>query len=191
MKFKRYSRSLPKKSNLINKQIRFEKVMLIGSNGPIGQMSSKEAYLVAQNEGLDLVCVSPHEKPPICKILDYGKFKFDKSKKEKESKKRKTIIVLKEIRLTPNIGDHDLTTKANKARKFIEDKFKVKVSLKYRGRERAHTDVGEATLMNFFKKIEDITFIEKAPYANGRFFDMILSPVKNNNKSIQNNKKTL
>ena len=178
MRINRYSKIPPKKLHLVNEEIRFAKVMLIGVNGPIGEVSSREALQLAKQAELDLVCVSPRVRPPICKILDYGKFKFEKSKKEKESRKNQNVIVLKEVRLTPNIGDHDLVTKAKKAYKFLESKFKVKVSLKYRGRERAHADVGKETLMRFFEEIKDIAFIEKEPYNNGRFFDMIVAPLK-------------
>ena len=152
--------------------------MLIGPDGPIGEVSSREALAIAQKNGLDLVCVSPKVRPPICKILDYGKFKFEKSKKEKESRKKQTVIVQKEVRLTPNIGEHDLVTKAKKAHKFLESKFKVKVSLKYRGRENAHKELGKDTLLRFFEEVEDVAVMEKAPHSNGRFFDMIIAPLK-------------
>lgn len=178
MKFNRYSRALPKNKDLINKRIRFPKVMLIGENGPLGEMSSREAYAKAQEANLDLVCVSPNATPPICKLLDYGKYKFEKSKKEKESKKNRTVIIIKEVRLTPNIGDHDLKTKAKKAYKFLESKFKVKVSLKYRGREHAHREVGIETLNKFAELVQEVAVVEKSPFANGRFYDMILAPIK-------------
>ena len=177
-RFNRYSRKLPKKQDLVNRDIRFPVVMVIGENGPLGEMSPRDGIAKAQEVGLDLVCISPSAKPPICKILDYGKYKFEKSKKEKAMKKNRTAIILKEVRITPNIGDHDLETKAKKARKFIEEGSKVKVSLKFRGRERAHTEVGEETLMRFFAVVEDISILEKKPYSNGRFFDMIIAPSK-------------
>ena len=181
-RFNRYSRKLPKKTDLVNKEIRFPVVMVIGENGPLGQMSPRDGMAKAQAQGLDLVCVSPSAKPPICKILDYGKYKFEKSKKQKEMKKNRSVVVLKEVRITPNIGQHDLETKAKKAKEFILQGSKVKVSLKFRGRERAHTDVGEETLMKFFKVVEDIAMLEKRPYSNGRFFDMIIAPQKSGKK---------
>ncbi len=182
-RFNRYSRKLPKKTDLVNKDIRFPVVMVIGKNGPLGEMSPRDGTAKAKALGLDLVCISPSAKPPICKILDYGKYKFEKSKKEKEMKKNRSIVVIKEVRITPNIGQHDLETKAKKAKEFIEQGYKVKVSLKFRGRERAHIEVGEETLMRFFAVVEDIAMLEKKPYSNGRFFDMIIAPQKPGKKS--------
>ena len=189
-RFNRYSRKLPKKTDLINRDIRFPIVMVIGEQGPLGQMSPQEGIKKAEALGLDLVCISPNAKPPICKILDYGKYKFQKSKKEKEAKKNRTIISLKEVRITPNIGQHDLETKAKNARKFLKQGSKVKVSLKFRGRERAHTDVGRETLMKFYEVVSDISKLEKQPYSNGRFFDMIVAPEKKKKSqdSIKNTK---
>ncbi len=189
-RFNRYSRKLPKKTDLINRDIRFPMVMVIGEKGPLGQMSPQEGIKKAEALGLDLVCISPNAKPPICKILDYGKYKFQKSKKEKEAKKNRTIISLKEVRITPNIGQHDLETKAKNARKFLKQGSKVKVSLKFRGRERAHTDVGRETLMKFYEVVSDISKLEKQPYSNGRFFDMIVAPEKKKKSqdSIKNTK---
>jgi len=161
--------------------------MVIGPEGPLGEMSSYDARHKADSYGLDLVCVSPTANPPICKILDYGKYKFNKTKKEKEAKKRRSFVILKEVRLTPNIGDHDLKTKAARAQKFLQENLKVKVSLKFRGRERIHVDVGYGVLKKFFQEVREVADVEKKPFANGRFFDMILAPKKNTKKGRINN----
>ena len=127
---------------MINEQIRDKEVRLIGSDGEqLGIMSAKEAYFKAKDSGLDLVKISPNANPPVCKIIDYGKYRYEMSRKAKEAKKKQRIVETKEIRLSPNIDVNDLNTKANQARKFLAKGDKLKVSLRFRGREMAHKDV--------------------------------------------------
>lgn len=169
---------LPRKDDLVNQDIRFREVNLIGPDGPIGIMSSREAQAKAAEAGLDLVCISPNATPPVCKILDYGKYKFEKQKKDKVIRQNQTIQVTKEVRLTPNIGSHDLETKAKNAIKFLEQGNKVKVSLQFRGRERAHENVGHQVLARFAEICKDSGSISTPAMLNGRFLDMILAPTK-------------
>lgn len=169
---------LPRKDDLVNQDIRFREVNLIGPAGPIGVMSSREAQAMAQEFGLDLVCISPNATPPVCKILDYGKYKFEKQKKDKVIRQNQVIQVTKEVRLTPNIGSHDLETKAKHAIKFLQQGNKVKVSLQFRGRERAHEQVGHEVLNKFAQICEEFGQIATPAMLNGRFLDMILAPTK-------------
>lgn len=169
---------LPRKDDLVNQDIRFREVNLIGPDGPIGIMSSREAQAKATEAGLDLVCISPNANPPVCKILDYGKYRFEKQKKEKQMRQNQTIQLTKEVRLTPNIGAHDLETKAKNAIKFLEQGNKVKVSLQFRGRERAHQQVGEEVLKRFAEICNEFGTISTPAILNGRFLDMILAPTK-------------
>jgi translation initiation factor IF-3 len=135
---------------MINEQIRDKEVRLIGEDGEqLGIMSSRDAMKLAKEAELDLVKIAPTAKPPVCKIIDYGKFKYEQSRKDKEAKKKQKTIELKEVRLSPNIDENDLKTKANMARKFIEKGDKVKVTLRFRGREMAHMSVGKKVLDGF------------------------------------------
>ncbi len=131
---------------------------------------------VANERKLDLVNVAPNAKPPVCKILDYGKYKYEISKKEKEARKNQRVINVKEIRLTPNIEAHDLSTKAKRAIQFLKDGDKVKVSVRFRGREMGHTEMGKEVLDDFFKLVEDYATIEKAAKLEGRSMVMFLIP---------------
>lgn len=164
---------------MINEQIRDKELRVIGSKGEqLGIMSAKDAQKLAREEGLDLVKVAPKAKPPVCKIIDYGKFKYEQTKRDKEAKKKQNIITLKEVRLSPNIEEHDINTKMKNARKFLSKGDKVKVSVRFRGRELAHTSVGRGILQDFAKKLEDIADIEKHPKMEGRFMTMFLTPKK-------------
>ena len=161
---------------MINEQIRDKEVRLIGSNGEqLGIMSARDAMKIAREAELDLVKVAPGAKPPVCKIIDYGKYKYEMARKEKEAKKRQKIIEIKEVRLSPNIDDNDLNTKVNAARKFIQKGDKVKVSLRFRGREMAHIQHGRQILDVFAEKMSDVAVVEKAPKLEGRQMLMFLA----------------
>lgn len=161
---------------MINEQIRDKEVRLIGENGEqLGVMSAKEAFKLAQDAELDLVKIAPTAKPPVCKIIDYGKYKYEMLRKEKEAKKKQKVTEVKEVRLTPNIDVNDLNTKANQARKFLTKGDKVKVSLRFRGREMAHMTASKQILDDFFAKVEDVAVIEKPAKMEGRSMTMFLS----------------
>jgi len=152
-------------------------VLLIGANGEqLGRMSSKEAYDYAVRAELDLVCVAPNAQPPVCKIMNYGKYRFEQQKKAKENKKKQHIIEIKEVQLTPQIGQHDLETKAKAARKFLENGDKVKVGVRFRGRQMTHLDIGEETMNKFIACVEDISVVEKKPEMEGRWMNAVIAP---------------
>lgn len=164
---------------MINEQIRDREVRVIGPDGEqLGIMSAKEAYLKAKDADLDLVKIAPTAKPPVCKIINYGKFRYDQARKEKEAKKKQRTIDVKEIRLSPNIDINDLNTKANQARKFLSKGDKVKVTLRFRGREMAHKDVGREVLNAFYEKLEDVAAIDKEAKMEGRSMIMFLTAAK-------------
>ena len=139
-------------------------------------MSSKEAYEYAVRAELDLVCVAPNAQPPVCKILNYGKYRFEQQKKAKENKKKQHIVEIKEVQLTPQIGIHDLETKAKAARKFLESGNKVKIGVRFRGRQMTHLDIGEETMNRFIACLEDISVVEKKPEMEGRWMNAVIAP---------------
>ena len=164
---------------MINKQIRDKEVRLIGPDGEqLGIMSAKEAYFKAKDANLDLVKIAPTAKPPVCKIIDYGKYRYELARKAKEAKKKQKTVETKEIRLSPNIDTNDLNTKVNQARKFLSKGAKVKVSLRFRGREMAHRDVGREILDSFYKELEDVSTVDKPAKMEGRSMVMFLSATK-------------
>ena len=161
---------------MINEQIRDKEVRLIGENGEqLGIMSARDAYKLALEAELDLVKIAPTAKPPVCKIIDYGKYKYELARKEKEAKKKQKVIDIKEVRLSPNIEENDLNTKANSARKFIEKGDKVKVTLRFRGREMAHMSSSKHILDDFAKLLEDVAVVEKPAKVEGRSMTMVLA----------------
>lgn len=161
---------------MINEQIRDKEVRLIGSDGEmIGIMSAKEALKLADDEELDLVKISPNAVPPVCKIVDYGKFRYEQERKEKEAKKNQHVVEVKEIRLSPNIDANDLNTKMNSARKFISKGDKVKVTLRFRGREMAHMTASKHILDDFAENMADVAVVEKAPKVEGRSISLVLA----------------
>lgn len=161
---------------MINEQIRDKEVRLIGENGEqLGIMPAKDAYRLAQEAELDLVKIAPTARPPVCKIINYGKYKYELARKEKEARKKQKIVEIKEVRLSPNIESNDLNTKVNNARKFIEKGNKVKVTLRFRGREMAHVQQSRHILDDFAKMLEDIASIEKQPKLEGRNMSMVLT----------------
>ena len=138
-------------------------------------MSSREALKLAEDAGVDLVKIAPTAKPPVCKIVDYGKFKYEQTRKEKEAKKKQKTIEIKEIRLSPNIDTNDLNTKINAARKFITKGDRVKVTLRFRGREMTHMNSSKHILDDFAQALSDIAVMEKAPKVEGRSMTMFLA----------------
>ena len=161
---------------MINEQIRDKEVRLVGEDGEqLGIMSSKEAQKMADEAGLDLVKIAPTAKPPVCKIVDYGKYKYEQTRREKEAKKKQKTIEIKEIRLSPNIDTNDLNTKVNAAKKFITKGDKVKVTLRFRGREMAHMASSKHILDDFAEALADIAVVEKPAKVEGRSMTLILA----------------
>ena len=161
---------------MINEQIRDKEVRLIGADGEqLGILSAREAYKLAQVAELDLVKIAPGAKPPVCKIIDYGKYRYELARKEKEARKKQKTVELKEVRLSPNIDTNDLNTKMNAARKFISKGNKVKVTLRFRGREMAHVQASKHILDDFAEALADIAVVEKAPKLEGRSMGMVLA----------------
>ena len=164
---------------MINEQIRDREVRLIGENGEqLGIMSSREAFQKAQDAGLDLVKVAPMAKPPVCKIVDYGKYRYEQARREKEARKKQHIVDIKEIRMSPNIDSNDLNTKVGAARKFLTKGDKVKVTIRFRGREMAHMNASRPVLDNFAKQVEDIAVLEKPAKIEGRNMSIVLGQKK-------------
>ena len=161
---------------MINEQIRDREVRLIGEDGEqLGIMSARDAMRIAEEAGLDLVKIAPTAKPPVCKIVDYGKFKYELSRKEKEARKKQKIIEVKEIRLSPNIDTNDLNTKISAAKKFLTKGDRVKVTLRFRGREMAHMAKSKHILDDFAEALKDVCVMEKAPKVEGRAMTMFLT----------------
>ena len=161
---------------MINEQIRDREIRLIGEDGQqLGIMSSREAMKIAREAELDLVKIAPQAKPPVCKIIDYGKYRYELARKEKEAKKKQKTIEVKEVRLSPNIDENDLNTKMNNARKFLEKGNKVKVTLRFRGREMAHMSKTKYILDDFAEKLADIAAVDKPAKVEGRSIVLFLS----------------
>ena len=164
---------------MINEQIRDKEIRLIGENGEqLGIMSAKEAFKMAKEAELDLVKIAPTAKPPVCKIIDYGKYRYELARKEKEAKKKQKTVEIKEVRLSPNIEANDLNTKVNMAKKFIAKGDKVKVTLRFRGREMAHTQSSKHILDDFAEALADIAVIEKPAKLEGKSIMMVLTEKK-------------
>ncbi len=165
-----------KQDNLINEQIRFKEVQVIDEEGnKLGKMNTEEAIDLAMDKNLDLVLVSSNPENPVCKLMNYGKFKFEQAKREKESKKKQKTLEMKEIRVTPNIEEHDFGFKSKNARKFLEDGSKVKITVRFRGREVNNSKAGEVVLSKFIENLEDIATVEKKPKLEGRNMFTILA----------------
>ena len=161
---------------MINEQIRDKEVLLIGENGEkLGIMATKDAMQMAKEAELDLVKIAPTAKPPVCKIIDYGKYRYELARKEKEAKKKQKVIEVKEVRLSPNIDTNDLNTKMSAARKFLEKGDKVKVTLRFRGREMAHMSKSRYILDDFAEKLADIAAVDKPAKVEGRSMVMFLN----------------
>ena len=161
---------------LINGKIGDREIRLIGSQGQqVGIMNSREALRLAREEELDLVMIAPTANPPVCKIIDYGKYRYEQARKEKDARKKQKTVETKEVRLTPNIEENDLNTKVKAARKFLEKGDKVKVTLRFRGREMSHMNQSRHILDDFAEKVADIANVDKAPKVEGRSLVMFLS----------------
>ena len=160
----------------INRQIRAKEVQLIEDNGEkAGVISLEDALERAESKNLDLVLVAPNSNPPVCKIMNYGKYKFEQAKREKEAKKKQKTLEIKELRLTPNIEEHDFGFKSKNARKFLTDGNKVKITVRFRGREVNNSKAGEVVLNKFIEELSDIATVEKAPKLEGRNMFTILA----------------
>ena len=163
----------------INEEIRAKEVRIVGEGGEqVGVMSTSAALSMAYEKDLDLVLIAPNAQPPVCRIMDYGKYRFERDKKEKEAKKKQTVVEVKEIQLSCNIDTHDFETKVKHAHRFIGDGNKVRVVVKFRGREMSHLDIGRDLLARFEEAVSDAGTVEKRPSLEGRFMSMIVSPIK-------------
>ena len=161
---------------MINEQIRDKEVRVVSETGEqLGIMSSKDAQKLADEQGVDLIKIAPTAKPPVCKIIDYGKYRYELARKEKEAKKKQKTVEVKEVRLSPNIETNDLNTKVNNAKKFISKGNKVKVTLRFRGREMAHVQQSKHILDDFAQMLGDIAVIEKPAKMEGRSMSMVLT----------------
>ena len=169
--------TIAKLDHQLNEEIRDKEIRLIGADGAqLGIMSAAEANEMAEEQGLDLVKISPNATPPVCKIMDYSKFCYDQKKREKDARKNQKVVEIKEIRMSPSIDTNDLNTKIKAALKFLGDGNRVKVSVRFRGREMAHTNIGEKLLMDFAEACAETATLEKNPKLEGRFMAMFLSP---------------
>ena len=161
----------------INEDIRDKEVRLVSSDGrQLGIMSSRDALSVAAKAGMDLVKISPKATPPVCKVMDYGKFRFEQSKREKEAKKNQHVVEIKEIRMSPGIDIGDLNTKLRNAAKFLSAGNRVKVTVRFRGRQMAHTSIGEDLLKRFAENCTEFASMDRMPKLEGRHMTMLLSP---------------
>ena len=161
----------------LNEDIRDSEIRLIGSTGEQrGIMSAAQAQRIADEQGLDLVKISPQATPPVCKLMDYGKFRFEQGKREKEAKKNQHVVEIKEIRMSPGIDVGDFNTKLKNAQKFLADGNRVKVSVRFRGREMAHTDIGKDLLVRFAEQCAEVATLDKEPKLEGRSMSIFLSP---------------
>lgn len=169
--------TISKLEHQLNDEIRDKEIRVIGADGAqLGIMSGDEANRLADEQNLDLVKISPNAVPPVCKIMDYSKFCFDQKKREKEAKKNQHVVEIKEVRMSPSIDVNDLNTKVKSAQKFLKDGNRVKVSVRFRGREMAHTNLGEKLLTDFADACAEMATVEKNPKLEGRFMAMFLSP---------------
>jgi len=165
------------KEHLINEAIRAKEVRLIGPDGEqIGIKSLREALAIAEEAGLDLVNVAPQAKPPVCRVMDYGKYRYEMQKKEKEARKNQKVVEVKEVRFSSKIEEHDYQTKLRNVIKFLKAQDKVKCSVRFRGREITHADIGQRVLERIAKECEDIAVVERKPKLEGRSMIMILAP---------------
>ena len=169
--------TIAKLEHQLNEEIRDKEIRVIGNDGAqLGIMSAAQANDLAEEQGLDLVKISPNATPPVCKIMDYTKFCFDQKKREKEAKKNQKVVEIKEVRMSPSIDTNDLNTKVKSAQKFLKDGNRVKVSVRFRGRQMAHTNLGEKLLIDFAEACSEVATMEKNPKLEGRFMAMFLTP---------------
>lgn len=169
--------TIGKLDHQLNEEIRDKEIRLIAADGTmLGIVSAQEALAQAEEQELDLVKISPNAVPPVCKIMDYGKFRFDQLKKEKEARKNQRVVEIKEIRMSPGIDTNDLNVKMRNAMKFLKEGNRVKVTVRFRGREMAHTDIGEQLLIRFGEGCAEVANVDKKPKLDGRFMTLFLSP---------------
>ena len=168
---------ISKVQHQLNEEITDKEIRLIGENGEqLGIVSGEEALRTAEEQGLDLVKISPQATPPVCKLMNYGKYKFEQSKREKEARKNQHVVEIKEIRMSPGIDVGDFNTKLKNAQKFLSDGNRVKVSVRFRGREMAHTDIGKGLLDRFAEQCAEVANLDKAAKLEGRMMSIFLSP---------------
>ena len=167
------------KETRINDQIRVREVRVVSdTNEQLGVMSIRSALQIAEERHLDLVEVAPNAKPPVCRIMNYGKYRYEQQKREKEAKKKQKVLVLKEVKLRPNIEDHDFYVKLKGAQRFLGDGSKVKVTIMFRGREMSHPELGRDLLLRFAKELNEVAHVEKEPKLEGRNMTMVMSAIK-------------
>ena len=171
---------ISKQDHQLNEDIRDKEIRVIGPEGDqLGIMSPKDALNIAYEQGYDLVKIAPNGNPPVCKIMDYGKYRFEQAKKEKEARKNQHITEVKEIRMSPGIDTGDFNVKVRNAQKFLGDGNRVKVTVRFRGREMAHTDIGRKLLVQFGEACKEQAKVEKSPKLDGRHMSMFLAPLAN------------
>ena len=171
--------SISTKDLLINEEIKVKEVRVVGVEGEaIGIMSSDDALKLAYDKGYDLVLMAPQAQPPVCRIMDYGKYRFEREKKEKEAKKKQQVVELKEIQLSCRIDTHDFETKARHAHKFLESGNKVRVVMRFKGREMSHVSIGQEIMDKFIESCSDVGSVDKKPVLDGRIMSMVVSPLK-------------
>ena len=171
--------SISAKDLLINEEIKAKEVRVVGVEGePIGIMTPEQALKIAYDQGYDLVLMAPQAQPPVCRIMDYGKYRFERDKKEKEAKKKQQVIELKEIQLSCRIDTHDFETKARHAIKFLESGNKVRVVMRFKGREMSHVGIGQDIMKRFQDTCSEVGSVDKAPVLDGRIMSMVISPLK-------------
>ena len=162
---------------MINEEIRDREIRLIGPEGEqLGIMSARQALDIAEEKELDLVKIAPTAKPPVCKLMDYGKYRFEQSKREKEARKNQKVISVKEVRLSPTVGEHDMQVRVRDCVKFLQNGDRVKVSIRFRGRMITHSDVGLQVMNEFFARVKDYAVQDRKPSTEGRTMTMMLSP---------------
>lgn len=162
---------------MINEEIRDREVRVVDQNGEqLGVMSSRDALILAEERQLDLVKIAPQARPPVCKLMDYGKYRFEQSKKEREFRKNQKVITVKEVRLSATIEDHDVDVKFKNAVKFLKDGNKVKVTIRFRGRQITHSEIGRQVMNEFAERIKEYGTVDKAPQIEGRNMSMFISP---------------
>ena len=171
--------SISSKDLLINEEIKAKEVRVVDVEGePIGIMTPDAALKIAYDQGYDLVLMAPQAQPPVCRIMDYGKYRFERDKKEKEAKKKQQVIELKEIQLSCRIDTHDFETKARHAVKFLESGNKVRVVMRFKGREMSHVGIGQEIMTKFQDACSEVGSVDKAPVLDGRIMSMVVSPLK-------------
>lgn len=173
--------AISKETQRINEDIRVREVRVLSDAGEqLGIMQTRDALRLALDQQLDLVEVAPAAKPPVCRIMDFGKFKYDQQKRDKEAKKKQKVVVVKEVKLRPNIEDHDFNVKLKNAQRFIEDGDKVKVTIMFRGRELTHPELGRQVLVHLADTMKDAVIVEREPKLEGKNMIMILAPKLHN-----------